>query len=341
MAAKLHYRTLPFTIRSEDVAKDGSHFKGYAAVHHNIDEYGTIMGRGCFDRDIDHFRKDGFIGGLNHNWDQPLGKPDEIRCDERGLFVGAPVVDTAHGQDVRKLLKAGVVRKMSFGFEDLDKRYLDQPEDVQRYWDSVGYEPTDEDKDRAKHGALLFTRLRVHEASPVMVPGNRAAEITEVRERKRGIPLGPPTIPQQGGDAGPDPETVEDDDDEVMCVQKDGRWFVKKDGKTHPPEGFETKGEAEEYAKACTKPSRCYLSFEIHSLAARDAVEDFCHRAEQLAELRLTQGRSIPPERRAILRQIRDRADRALAACQPRAKRSDVAGLLRDLFEIESSVLRP
>ena len=91
---------------------------------------------------------------------------------------------------------------------------------------------------------------------------------------------------------------------------------------------------------AACKP-RAFLDFETHSLTARDVVEEYCLRAEQLAELRLGQGRSLAPERRAILRQIRDRADRALAACQPRASRGDVARLRRELIEIESAILHP
>ncbi len=267
--ARLHYRTLPFEVRS--VAEDGSYFEGYAAVHNSIDSYGTIMGKGCFTRDLESFRSDGFLGGLNHNWNQPLGKPSKIEASDHGLLVGGDIVDTTYGADVKKLLRAGVCKKMSFGFEDLERRFLDQPEDCMRYWESVGYAPSERDQDLSKNGALLFTRIRVFEASPVMVPGNDQADITEVRA--------------------------------------DGT-------------------EAREYS-----------TFESHSLAARDAVEAFCARAEQLAELRLHDGRSIAPERRAILRQIRDRADQALAACQPRASAADVAALKRDMLLFDTPTL--
>jgi HK97 family phage prohead protease len=269
MAAKLHYRTLPFTVRAEDVAVDGSHFRGYAAVKNNIDEYGTIMGKGCFKRDLKYFRANGFIGGLNHNWDTPLGKPDEIEDDDRGLLVGGSIVDTAHGQDVRKLLKAGVIRKMSFGFEEVEKKFLDSPKDVEKYWEEAAYEPSDDDRERANHGAVCFTRVRVHEASPVMAPGNDRADITEIRQ-----------------------------------------------------------GEGKSYS-----------TLEVMSLAVRDAVIDLCVRVEQLAELRALDGRSLSPERRAIIREIRERADKALAACQPKATLQDVAKLRRELYELQASVL--
>jgi hypothetical protein len=206
---------------------------------------------------------------LNHNWDEPIGKPDEAVTDSHGLMVGADIVDTAHGMDVRKLLKAGVIRAMSFGFEDVKKEFLDQPKDVVKYWGSVGYEPSDEDQALSKHGALLLTRLKVYEASPVMAPGNDRANITEVR----------------------------------------------------------------------AEPDKDYSTFELMSLAVRDAVIDLCVRAEQLAELRAQDGRSLSPERRAIIREIRDRAESALAACQPKASLRDVAVLRRELLEIEQSLL--
>lgn len=267
----LHYRAFDFEIRESDDA-EGKYFEGYCAVHNNIDSYRTIMGAGCFERDIDHFRQNGFIGGLNHNWDEPIGKPNvKTKADKIGLYVGADVLDTQHGMDVRKLLKAGVCKKLSFGFEDLDRRYLEQREDVERYWDSVKYSPSEEDRELAKDGALLFTRLKVFECSPVMAAGNDRASITAVRE-----------------------------DDGARTA---------------------------------------FPSLETHSLIVRDAIAEFCVRLEQLAQVRISDGRSLSPANQATLRQIRDRADKAMAACRPMATRSDVASLRRELFDLETAVL--
>ena len=261
-----HYRVYPAEIRATKEG-DGSSFEGYCAVLHGIDEYGTIMAKGCFDRDIEGFRARGFVGGLNHNWSDPIGKIEDAQVDDKGLKVKCSVVDTTHGLDVRKLLKAGVVRSLSFGFDDLEKRWLDREDDVWAYWASCGYTPRPEDEERCKKGALLFTRLKVYEASPVMAPGNIHADITDVR------------------------------------ADSDG-----------------------------SDPGRTYQSLENHVLTVQAAVEDLALRIEQLAALRASDGRSLPPERRAVLRSIRDRLDRAMTACQPLPTAAEVASLRREAF---------
>jgi HK97 family phage prohead protease len=179
-SGRTHYRDLAF--RATKTEPDGSYFEGYCAVHYGIDEYGTIMGGpAAFREDLPLFEREGFLGGLNHDWDNPIGSPGVVRLDDHGLFVGGNVLDTAHGLDVRKLLAAGVVKKLSFGFDVLQQRWLEEPEDIEEYWRTVGYQPSDEDRDRARRGALLFERIRVFEASPVMVPGKGNADITAVR----------------------------------------------------------------------------------------------------------------------------------------------------------------
>ena len=179
-----HVRTYPAQIRA-DKEPDGSHFEGHCAVFDSIDEYGTIMARGCFDRDLGEFRANGFVGGLNHNWDAPIGKPEAVDVDEKGLRVACNLTDTSHAMDVRKLLKDGICKKLSFGFEDLARQYLPDEKAVRSYWEGAGYSPGEADSERAKAGAMLFTRIRVFECSPVMVPGNRDADITEVRGDRR------------------------------------------------------------------------------------------------------------------------------------------------------------
>jgi HK97 family phage prohead protease len=409
---RLQHRTLPFEVRT--VSEDGAHFEGYAARCHNIDEYGTIMARGCFDRDIAHFREHGFIGGLNHNWNEPIGVPKEIRADNDGLYVSADIVDTRHGEDIKKLMKAKVIRRMSFGFEDISKRWLEGSDQVKDYWRSADYKPTDEDKDRAKHGALLFTRLKVYEASPCMIAGNKAARITSVRElsdanegyitgdedeptrkkpkvrhvveedgkwyvklEKTGkmIPKGGYGSKEEADKLLGDMEAHKHDDGEragkkpsFKTVQDDDRWYCEVNGNRHPKAGYQTKQEADdllkdiaghmederdmmpdplsgdedrddrpEYQKA--ERSRSVLTFEEHTLAVLDAVEEYRDRAQQIAGLRASQGRSLAPERVARLRELQESIGVIVAACQPRANRSDVVRLKRELLLMEVAAL--
>jgi HK97 family phage prohead protease len=346
-ALRLQHRTLPFEVRK--TSDDGGHFEGYAARINNIDEYGTIMARGCFDRDIAFFRENGFIGGLNHNHDEPIGIPSEVQSDKDGLFVASDIVNTRHGEDVKKLMKANVIRRMSFGFDDIEKRWLDGKDQVSKYWDSAGYAPTDEDQERAKHGAVLFTRLKVYEGSPVMIGGNTSAKITGVRA------IGDADADDKGAEADDDADDMPGEGPEhVRTVTEDGgKWYVKeeKSGKMIPSGGYATKGEADHLlaemeAHKSKKPKdagrgRSILTLEDHTLAVLDAVGEYRDRVQQIAGLRASQDRSLAPERVARLRELRDSIDAVVAACQPRAKRSDVLALRRDLLLIDAGFLAP
>ena len=128
------------------------------------------------------------------------------------------MLDTQHGQDVRKLLKAGVIRKMSFGFQDLDKRWLDQREDVERYWDSVGYEPDEEDKERCRKRCPAFHSaakcLRHAQSWPLAMIG--------------------PTSPKCAAGCATMMANLGDDGEMSVCKEED-KWYVKtKKGKLEP-----------------------------------------------------------------------------------------------------------
>jgi HK97 family phage prohead protease len=179
---KTRLRTLNFEIKSADTKADGvRYFEGYAAATNNVDSYGEILAPGCFAQDLPKFLADGFIGGLNHNWDQPIGRPVAAAEDQRGLYCRAELVDTPHAAECHTLIKAGVCRKLSIGFRSLTREFVDHLDDVRKYWDSVSYTPTDEDLDRASHGATILRRVRLYELSPVMKPANEACEITHVK----------------------------------------------------------------------------------------------------------------------------------------------------------------
>lgn len=184
MAKHVERRTFAFELRS--AKPDGSYFEGHCAVFNAIDCYGTIMQRGSFSRRLATFLERGFVAGLNHNWDQPIGSPKTAVEDAYGLAVSADIIETAHALDVRKLLtgKDGkpVCKYLSFGFEVLGHTYLDTAEDVRKFWEQAGYTPNDLDVKRSQYGATVFNDINVYEFSPVMVPGNELAEITGVRE---------------------------------------------------------------------------------------------------------------------------------------------------------------
>ena len=162
-------------------AGDGSEFEGYANVFHNIDSTQEIVAPGAFKDALPQFLKDGFIGGLNHDWQSPIGKPLDANEDARGLFVRGKISDTQAGRDHKILLTDGVIKKMSIGYRTAGSTELDAAE-VTDYWERNEYEPSARDLERVTAGARLLTKINpLYEVSPVMVPANSLADITGVK----------------------------------------------------------------------------------------------------------------------------------------------------------------
>lgn len=175
----LQHRVIPFSTRAAN--DDGSEFDGYGSAFHTIDSYGTMFAADAFNDSLESFRESGFVGGLNHDWDNPIGKPLEARIDPKGLFLRAIISATSKGLDARILIKDGVVKKLSIGFRILGRTWFDNADDVKEYWSSVGYSPTAEDLARCEYGACLITRAQLIEVSPVTLPSNSLCDITNVR----------------------------------------------------------------------------------------------------------------------------------------------------------------
>lgn len=175
----MDFKILPFELKS--ASGDGSTFDGYANAFFNIDSAQEIVDYGAFADTLPQFLTDGFIGGLNHNWDSPIGSPVSAKEEAKGLFVEGKICPTTHGKDCMVLLKDRVVKKLSIGYRVLGDEYLADGEDVATYWQKCGYTPNPQDIARAAKGARLLTKLHLFEFSPVTVPANTMADITRVK----------------------------------------------------------------------------------------------------------------------------------------------------------------
>ena len=172
-------KVIPFEIKA--TSSDGSTGEGIANAFHLIDSYGEIVAPGAFTDTIAQFLTEGFVGGINHNWDNPIGKPTEAEEVAKGLRVAWQISDTSHGKDAKILLKDKVIKKLSIGFRTLGRKYLETHEDVMSYWQEHGYAPTAQDIAASQFGARLLTKVHLYEFSPVTVPANRGSDITRVK----------------------------------------------------------------------------------------------------------------------------------------------------------------
>ena len=240
-------RVVGFELKSAVSVGSGTMFEGYAAATKNIDAYGEIIAPGAFAADIGKFLRDGFIGGLNHDLDHPIGKPVAAAEDSKGLLVKASLISSLpHAVECHTLLKERVCKKLSIGFRTVERDFLETQKAVQEWWKSVGYTPDDEELAVASHGAVLLSRIRLYECSPVMRPANERADVTDVK-------------------AG----------------------------------------------------AKAPLAFEDQLRAVLGQVEDVCERAAAIARRRAEHGHGLPPERRVMLRRMRESIERALEITMP------------------------
>ena len=115
----VEFRSFEGEIRAEG---DGNTFVGYAAVFNSDSEPLPFIERiapGAFSKSLRNRKRDIRLY-VNHNSDLPLAsrRSGTLRLseDERGLRVEADLPNTTAGNDMRELLRTGVVDKMSFGF---------------------------------------------------------------------------------------------------------------------------------------------------------------------------------------------------------------------------------
>jgi HK97 family phage prohead protease len=115
----VEFRSLEGEIRAEG---EGNTFVGYAAVFNSDSEPLPFIERiapGAFGKSIRNRKRDIRLY-VNHNSDMVLAsrRSGTLRLeeDERGLRIEADLPNTTAGNDLRELLRTGVVSKMSFGF---------------------------------------------------------------------------------------------------------------------------------------------------------------------------------------------------------------------------------
>lgn len=127
--------------------------EGYAAVWNTVDDYNSSFQRGCFAKTLQE-RGDRIKVLWDH--EELIGKPIEIREDDRGLFVRAQLVlSVAKAREVYDMAKAGVVDTFSFAFRTVKDKWVD--------------------------GVRVITEAMLKEVSPVAFEANSAAKITGVR----------------------------------------------------------------------------------------------------------------------------------------------------------------
>ena len=126
--ATREYKSFKFELESAD---ESGEFSGYAAVFGNKDRGSDIIEKGAFSKtireDFDRIK----ILSQHTDCELPIGKPLELREDDKGLFIRGKISDTAKGRDIQTLMKDGVLNELSIGYDAVEFDY-DSEQGVRR-----------------------------------------------------------------------------------------------------------------------------------------------------------------------------------------------------------------
>lgn len=112
----VQYKSMSFELKREPDA-DGE-FEGYASVFNIVDQGMDVVERGAFLKSLAG-RKPKML--WQHDQKQVIGVWDEVKEDERGLFVkGRILKDVQQGREAMVLMKAGVIDSMSIGYRTIE-----------------------------------------------------------------------------------------------------------------------------------------------------------------------------------------------------------------------------
>ena len=93
--------------------------EGYASLFGITDQGGDRVERGAYSRSLAELAKKGRPVRMlwQHDPAQPIGVWDEVREDERGLYVkGRLLPDVAKGREAAALIQAGAIDGLSIGY---------------------------------------------------------------------------------------------------------------------------------------------------------------------------------------------------------------------------------
>ena len=156
--------TLNSRQRMKYTGTDNGSISGYFATFHHDhgDSYGDVIRRGAFRDTIRERNKKGkpFPLCLNHDLNTIIGYITDIGEDAYGAYFSADLFSSEKAQSTREILRSGVIWQCSFAYNVLE-----------------------EGKVKAEDGSTVneLRKLDLFEISVVVVPANRRAEITEVK----------------------------------------------------------------------------------------------------------------------------------------------------------------
>lgn len=137
---------------------------GYFATfdHDHGDSYGDVIKKGAFAGTIARRKRSGhpFPLCFNHDLSCIIGRVTEIGEDNKGAYFTAEFFQTDKAQEIREMVKSGVLWQFSFAYDTLDSG-----------------------KAKAEDGSIVneLRELELYEISVVVVPANPRATLADIK----------------------------------------------------------------------------------------------------------------------------------------------------------------
>jgi len=172
------HKSLAFHLKATGENGNGvATFEGYAAYFGNVDRSGDVLVKGAFADTLTSFLEDGVLLSQHKSTDL-IGRPIEAREDDKGLWMkGEICLEVEKGRDAYALMKRGILKKMSIGYDIAEYERLSE-----NNFEKYAPDATPADVARAMEWyGLALKRVTLYEVSPVSIPANPLADITAVK----------------------------------------------------------------------------------------------------------------------------------------------------------------
>jgi uncharacterized protein len=152
-------KTIKFEVKAVDEAE--GIIEGYGSTFGGEpDSYGDVVDEGTFTKTIKE-NSDSIVSLFNHDTYLPIGKP-ELSQDKIGLFTRIKLVrGVQKAEETLLLAKAGVIRKMSIGYDTIKSEMI--------------------------NGIRHLKEVRLYDVSPVVFAANNNAVILDVKAAERSL----------------------------------------------------------------------------------------------------------------------------------------------------------
>ena len=162
-----------FTNEGMSVKSEGQnlYIEGYAAVYGNVDSYKDIVQAGAFDAFLASEDAKRVKFCYSHSMREVIGKVEEMKSDEKGLWFRAKISNTTLGKDVATLIDDEALTEFSIGYKTEDSIYKDD-------------------------GVRLLTKLFLYEVSVVSRAANPKATLTGTERKEEQMDNKPAALDQ-------------------------------------------------------------------------------------------------------------------------------------------------